>query len=86
MPELQLKLGKFLYIYIAAAMLGAKNAHQSISKIPKLKKILYRDTLYRHKDHTKNLGQIDHNLHNHVFYDIICKPSLKNDQQEHNQQ
>ena len=23
----------------------------------------------------QNLGQIDHNLHNHVFDDVICKPS-----------
>ena len=22
----------------------------------------------------QNLGQIDHNLHNHVFDDVICKP------------
>ena len=36
-----------------------------------------------HEDHTKNFGQIDHNLHDHVFYDIICKPSIKNDQQEY---
>ena len=24
----------------------------------------------------KNLGQIDHNLHNHVFDDIICKTRI----------
>ena len=26
----------------------------------------------------KDLGQIDHNLHNHVFDDIICKTSIHN--------
>ena len=24
----------------------------------------------------QNLGQIDHNLHNHVFDDVICKPPI----------
>ena len=23
-----------------------------------------------------NLGQIDHNLHNHVFDDVLCKPPI----------
>ena len=25
----------------------------------------------------QNLGQIDHNLHNHVFDDVICKPPIR---------
>ena len=25
---------------------------------------------------TQNLGQIDPNLHNHVSYDVICKPPI----------
>ena len=27
----------------------------------------------------QNLGQIDHNLHNHVFDDVICKPPIEGD-------
>ena len=31
----------------------------------------------------KIIQKIHHNLHNHVFYGIICKPSIRDDQQEY---
>ena len=34
---------------------------------------LQRYVLWPYRPH-QNLGQIDHNLHNHAFDDVICKP------------
>ena len=37
--------------------------------------LVQRKTLWSYRPY-QDLGQIDHNLHNHAFDDIICKPPI----------
>ena len=79
------KFRKSRHIYIAAAMLVGK-------RMPKVLQILWSITLFSlaqmisnliHR-HTvcsyrpyQNLGEIDCNLHNHIFDYIICQPPIE---------
>ena len=38
-------------------------------------KLVQRHVAWSYRPY-KNLGQIDHDLHNHVFDDVICKPPI----------
>ena len=38
--------------------------------------LVQRHVLWSYRPY-QNLGQIDHNLHNHVFDDVICKPPIE---------
>ena len=48
-------------------------AHNSVFVGPNDFKFVQRHVLWSYRP-GQNLGQIDHNLHNHVFDDVICKP------------
>ena len=52
-------------------------ARNSVFVGPKTSNLMQRHILW-FKGSYQNLGQIDHNLHNHVFDDVICKPPIHN--------
>ena len=89
---MQLNFRTSLYIYIAAVMLVDKICtpvhFQNPQNVLACNSAFICPNDFKFGTETlciivKIIQKIDHNLHNNVFYDIICKPSIGNDQQEY---
>ena len=50
-------------------------AHNSVLIVQITSNLVQMHVVWSHRSY-QNLGQIDHNLHSHVFDDVICKPPI----------
>ena len=50
-------------------------ARNSVSVVQMTSNFVQRNVLWSYRPH-QNLRQMEHNLHNHVFYDVICRPPI----------
>ena len=78
----KLRLFKFskisIHLYCGSHDGGQENAPSPFSLfslVQMTSNLVQRHVLWCYRPY-QNLGQIDHNLHNHVFDDVICKPPI----------